>query len=287
MTSILYSNSCLIEEKQYHVDICLKQGENEQCQSNDAENLLLKNDNFQLKQNENWIFIRFNLLNKEEKDDQTICPSLVLNKIIFIQQNEKTSKQLIEIEINYVQISESFLWNVQQMKIQMNSTSANEFCTLINEYLLKIADRPRNLLVFVNPNSGKNNANEMYNEEVLPLFEKSNIKVKTIVTEHENHAQDYLKDNCFDEYDGIICVGGDGFFSQISSSILLKTIEKFHLNINDENIELIRPSIRVGIIPCGSTDSLVFSTTGHNNPITSALQILTGQSIFIDIATVS
>ncbi len=111
--------------------------------------------------------------------------------------------------------------------------------------------------------------------------------MKTIYTEHANHARDYLNENCFDNYDGLICVGGDGMFSEISFSLLLKTAQKSNIDLNDKNVKLIRPNIRLGVIPSGSTDALVFGTTGHNDPITSTLQILTGQSIFIDITTVT
>jgi len=127
----------------------------------------------------------------------------------------------------------------------------------------------------------------VYNKKVLPLFEESNINVKTIYTEYANHARDYLNENCFDNYDGLICVGGDGMFSEICFSLLSKTAQKFNLDLNDKNVKLVRPSIRIGVIPAGSTDAVVFGTTGHNHPITSALQIITGQSIFIDIATVN
>ena len=128
--------------------------------------------------------------------------------------------------------------------------------------------------------------NSIFNEKVLPLFKQSKINVQTILTERINHARDYIKENSLDNYDGIISVGGDGIFSEISSSLLLKTQEQCHLNLNDQHIELIQPSIRVGVIPAGSTDALAFGTTGHNDPITSTLQIITGQSIKIDIGTV-
>jgi ceramide kinase len=95
-----------------------------------------------------------------------------------------------------------------------------------------------------------------------------------------------LKENSFDIYDGVICVGGDGTFSEICFSVLLKTAENFNLDINDKDVQLIRPAIRLGVIPAGSTDAVAFGTTGHNDPITSTLQIITGQSISIDITTV-
>ncbi len=95
-----------------------------------------------------------------------------------------------------------------------------------------------------------------------------------------------MKENSFDIYDGVICVGGDGIFSEICFSVLLKTAKDFNLDINDKHVELMRPTIRLGVIPAGSTDAVAFGTTGHNDPITSTLQIITGQSILIDVATV-
>ncbi|CAF3941628.1 unnamed protein product, partial [Rotaria sp. Silwood1] len=55
--------------------------------------------------------------------------------------------------------------------------------------------------------------------------------------------------------------------------------------MNDPNVNLMRPNLRIGVIPAGSTDAIVFGTTGYNDPITSALQIIVGESVLIDIAT--
>lgn len=126
----------------------------------------------------------------------------------------------------------------------------------------------------------------IYEEKILPLFEEANIHVKTIYTERANHARDYIDEQSLDNYDGLISVGGDGMFSELCHSLLLKTAQQAGLNINDPNIHLKRPNLRIGVIPAGSTDAVTFGTTGHNDPITSALQIIVGESLLIDIATV-
>jgi ceramide kinase len=51
-------------------------------------------------------------------------------------------------------------------------------------------------------------------------------------------------------------------------------------------VNIIRPNLRIGIIPAGSTDAVVFGTTGLNDPVTSTLQIIVGESLLIDITTV-
>jgi ceramide kinase len=126
----------------------------------------------------------------------------------------------------------------------------------------------------------------IYDKKVFPLFQEANINVKTIYTERANHARDYINENSLDEYDGLISVGGDGMFSELCYSLLLKTAQKSKLDMNENNLKLIRPNLRIGVIPAGSTDAIAFGTTGHNDPITSALQIILGESLLIDITTV-
>ncbi len=89
------------------------------------------------------------------------------------------------------------------------------------------------------------------------------------------------------DYDGLVCVGGDGMFAELCHGLLLRTSREAQLNIDDPKVNIIRPDIRIGIIPAGSTDAVVFGTTGLNDPLTSALQIIVGESLSIDIATVN
>ena len=44
------------------------------------------------------------------------------------------------------------------------------------------------------------------------------------------------------------------------------------------------PSFRIGIIPAGSTDTIVVSTTGARDAITSALKIILGKILLLDIS---
>ncbi|PKA61138.1 Sphingosine kinase 1 [Apostasia shenzhenica] len=56
----------------------------------------------------------------------------------------------------------------------------------------------------------------------------------------------------------------------------------------DHNSALIFPNdwFRLGIIPAGSTDAIVISTTGIRDPVTSALHIILGRRISLDVAQV-
>ena len=121
----------------------------------------------------------------------------------------------------------------------------------------------------------------------MPIFQQANIKVDSIYTERANHAQEYILHENLHDYDGLICVGGDGMFAELCHGLLLRTAREANLNIDDPRVNLVQPDIRIGIIPAGSTDAVVFGTTGLNDPVTSALQIIVGESLSIDITTVS
>lgn len=75
-------------------------------------------------------------------------------------------------------------------------------------------------------------------------------------------------------------------FAELCHGLLLRTAREAQLTIDDPRVNVVRPDLRIGIIPAGSTDAVVFGTTGLNDPVTSALQIIVGESLSIDITTV-
>jgi ceramide kinase len=89
-----------------------------------------------------------------------------------------------------------------------------------------------------------------------------------------------------DGFDGLVCVGGDGMFAELCHGLLLRAAHDGEIDIDNRQVNIVRPNLRIGIIPAGSTDAVVFGTTGLNDPVTSALQIIVGESLAIDITTV-
>ncbi|CAF2782169.1 unnamed protein product [Rotaria sp. Silwood2] len=191
------------------------------------------------------------------------------------------------IKIKYVDVTNSMQWNIKSLELEMDTEDiANELYTNLNLCLSTLTQRPHRLLAFVNPLSGKGRARSVYDKKVLPIFQEANICVDTIYTEHANQAQEYVINEILDDYDGLVCVGGDGMFAELCHGLLLRTARDEQINIDNPQVNIIRPNLRVGIIPAGSTDAVVFGTTGLNDPITSALQIIIGESLLIDITTV-
>ncbi|XP_038877137.1 ceramide kinase isoform X6 [Benincasa hispida] len=93
----------------------------------------------------------------------------------------------------------------------------------IDASLVLQVGRPKNLLVFVNPRSGKGIGSRTW-EAVAPIFLRAKINTKVIVTERANHAFDVMASTANKDlkmYDGIVAVGGDGFFNEILNGFLL------------------------------------------------------------------
>ncbi|KAM7266739.1 hypothetical protein ACFE04_004636 [Oxalis oulophora] len=163
------------------------------------------------------------------------------------------------------------------------------------------AKSPKSLLVFVHPMSGKEKGCKTW-EFVAPIFSRAKIKTKVTVTQRAGHAFDVMEAISNEElssYDGVIAVGGDGFFNEILNGFLSSRYncsvppapsdflasaqtchsEAHHLLLPNENF-------RFGIIPAGSSDAIVMCTTGARDPITSALHIVMGKRVNLDIAQV-
>ena len=111
-----------------------------------------------------------------------------------------------------------------------------------------------------------------------------------IVTERANYAKDYIENCNLEGIDGVICIGGDGMFSEIFNGILRRS--GFESGMSNENSDyqflssnkLVRPQCRVGVIPGGSTDAVATTLHGTNDIITATLHIILGDHCNVDIS---
>ncbi|XP_029521105.2 ceramide kinase-like [Oncorhynchus nerka] len=144
--------------------------------------------------------------------------------------------------------------------------------------------RPHRLLVFINPFGGKKQGRQIYHSLVAPLFELAGVSSHVVVTERANQARDHILKKDLTGFDGVVCVGGDGMFSELLHGVIGRTQQEAGLSEHDPSLQLC--DLHIGIIPAGSTDCVCFATVGVNDPVTSALHIIIGDSQPLDVCSV-
>ncbi|XP_055009991.1 ceramide kinase-like isoform X2 [Boleophthalmus pectinirostris] len=190
--------------------------------------------------------------------------------------------------VSYVRRASKHQWCCTDVEFLCpDQSTCEQWIRAISDQLTLLTNRPKRLLVYINPIGGKKQGKWIYDQKVAPLFHKACISTDVIVTERANHAREHLVTEAdLDKYDGLVCVGGDGMFSEIVHGLVTRTQNDNKVDLNDPGAELVPTALRIGIIPAGSTDCICFSTVGTNDPVTSALHIIVGDAQPMDVCSV-
>ncbi|CAH2305872.1 ceramide kinase [Pelobates cultripes] len=178
---------------------------------------------------------------------------------------------------------------LKQGLINLHNLS-EDYCAIwfkqLKEILNGFPNRPKSLKVIINPHSHKGEATNIYNEHVEPLFKLADIQTDVTVTKYAGHALALLKECDLQEYDGILCVGGDGSVSEVTHGLLLRAQMDAGKNTN-ANFTPVRAPLPLGIISAGSTNVLAYSLHGICHPVTAALHIIMGNIQPVDVCSFS
>ncbi|XP_015812185.3 ceramide kinase isoform X1 [Nothobranchius furzeri] len=206
------------------------------------------------------------------------------------QKKNKESSQFVPyaFTVSYVRRMKQHQWQCSDVTFLCDSRGlCEQWIQVTNEQLSLLTNRPKSLLVYINPCGGKQRGKRIYEQKVAPVFRQAGIFTDVIVTERANHARDHLRTEAnLDKYDGVVCVGGDGMFSEILHGLVIRTQRDHDVDQNRPDAELVSCLSRIGIIPAGSTDCICFATVGTNDPVTSALHIIVGDNQPMDVCSV-
>ncbi|KAM6895777.1 ceramide kinase [Xenentodon cancila] len=216
---------------------------------------------------------------------------VVINRnVLSWKETEKKRRRGSDISdtVSYVRKTRQHQWRCSDVTFCcVHQGLCDQWIQVTNEQLSLLPDRPKSLLVYINPYGGKQRGKRIYEQQVAPMFRRAGIFTNVIVTERANHARDHLiAEANLDECDGVVCVGGDGMFSEILHGLVTRTQTDHSVDQNQLDAELVPCPIRIGIIPAGSTDCICFTTVGTNDPVTSALHIIVGDSQPMDVCSV-
>lgn len=114
-----------------------------------------------------------------------------------------------------------FFW-----KWHMESVLMREYCLKAREYgrqTLTQTERPRKVVVFLNPAAKDGKTRYLLEKHVLPILHLAGIEIHVVRTEHEGQAKAYMSVLDNNIVDAIVVAGGDGTLSEIVTGILRRT----------------------------------------------------------------
>uniref|UniRef100_A0A7S3QT80 DAGKc domain-containing protein n=1 Tax=Dunaliella tertiolecta TaxID=3047 RepID=A0A7S3QT80_DUNTE len=175
-------------------------------------------------------------------------------------------------------------WHLEEHRLVAGSPEqAEDWIAIINASLQMCHDRPKNLLVLINPFSGAKRSRVVWEQKARPVFEKAHIKYTLVETLHADHARDFVANMKPDElaqYQGVVAVGGDGVFQECVMGLMeQRALGGSHLAAASR--------IRVGHIPGGSTDAVACSLHGTRCAETAALHVALGDRLSLDVANIT
>uniref|UniRef100_A0A672NXQ9 Ceramide kinase-like n=1 Tax=Sinocyclocheilus grahami TaxID=75366 RepID=A0A672NXQ9_SINGR len=145
----------------------------------------------------------------------------------------------------------------------------------LKEILSGFKNRPKSLKVFVNPISHKKEAYQIYLDEVTPLFKLADIEADVTSKSHASVLYKITNDCSLEDYDGVVCVGGDGSIAEVAHGLLLRA----QMDAGRDTDSIFTPlqaALPLGIIPAGSTNVVACSVHGIRRAMTAALHIIMG-----------
>ena len=77
-------------------------------------------------------------------------------------------------------------------------------------------------------------------------------------------------------------------FNEIFNGLLIRANLDEGIDLEKESVDvsqLVRPKIRVGVIPGGSTDAVAMSLHGVSDILTAALHIIIGDELKVDVSS--
>ena len=196
----------------------------------------------------------------------------------------KTSRRLATTSFCFYQeptFRENLYAAVQWKKAinkQCRRTMRKVFCCEESELEQTAEVAPLQLLVFINPFGGPGKAEQLFEEQVLPMFTMAEVQSTIVVTKRQNHARDVIKNYDFSTIDVIVVSSGDGLVFEVVNGIMERA---------DWETAIRKP---IGILPTGSGNgisaSLLHESKEEYSLTNAAFLIIRGCPVPMDVATV-
>ena len=142
-------------------------------------------------------------------------------------------------------------------------------------YPIDAVVQPRRLKIILNPNSGKQQAFQIY-QQIRPLLEKSCLQFSLIETFSAEETKNCIADMDLTTTDGLVIIGGDGTVHDVLNSLMRRQDYEQAIKTN------------IGVIPAGTGNGLcktLLEASGEPyDPLSAAFLIAKNKQQSCDIA---
>ncbi|XP_041737791.1 sphingosine kinase 1-like [Coregonus clupeaformis] len=107
--------------------------------------------------------------------------------------------------------------------------------------------RPCRVMVLVNPQSGRGQALQLFSGHIEPMLTEASVPYTLVITEHQNHARDLVRETDLSQWDALVILSGDGLLFEVLNGLLER----------EDWEEAIQTPL--GILPGGSGNALAAS----------------------------
>ncbi|KAL2101018.1 hypothetical protein ACEWY4_002779 [Coilia grayii] len=112
--------------------------------------------------------------------------------------------------------------------------------------------RPCRLMLLVNPNSGRGQAMSLFATHVQRMLTEAAVTHTLVITEHQNHARELVREADLSQWDALVILSGDGLFFEVVNGLMER----------EDWEEAIQTPL--GILPGGSGNALAASVNHYS-----------------------
>nr|XP_045600791.1 ceramide kinase-like isoform X2 [Procambarus clarkii] len=150
-----------------------------------------------------------------------------------------------------------------------------------------LPQRPRRVLVVINPVGGRRHAHRIYSRKVAPLFSRAAVQTSVVQTEYRGHGRELVERNTgLDGLDGVVAVGGDGLVNELVMGLLLVSARKAGLDPHDPEVTLPPTHLKLGIIP-GDSRCVDVAAVHRNGQLQNVATTMVSYGYFGDLLKTS
>ncbi|KAG0570231.1 hypothetical protein KC19_6G146200 [Ceratodon purpureus] len=165
----------------------------------------------------------------------------------------------------------------KDMVMEFTGDAAHRLWSDAIQQTLNESGRPKRLLVIVNPFGGQGTGKKVFTTSVEPLLKAAGISYTMRETQFFRHAKELAKEIDPSQFDGVVCVSGDGVLVEVLNGLLERP---------DWERAIKMP---IGIIPAGTGNGMAKSVLEHvGEPCDAAsatFLVIRGQTQPLDVAT--